>query len=70
MDDKTVRLRTYQKNIDRYEELLKTKLTEVEAQYVERLLCEERFGVAMLRFRSLSNPSRGHDLPGHGPASA
>jgi hypothetical protein len=70
MDNKTVRLRTHQKNIDRYEELLKTKLTEAEAQYVERRLREERFAVAMLRFMSLSNPSKGHDLSGDAPASA
>jgi hypothetical protein len=63
MDDKIARLRTHQKNIDRYEDLLKTKLTEIEAQYLERRLSEERFAMATLRFMSLSDPSKGHDLP-------
>lgn len=59
MDDKIARLRTHQKNIDRYQNLLKSKLSETEAQYIERRLSEERFAMAMLRFMSLSDPSKG-----------
>ena len=50
MDD---RLRTHLRNIDRYQNLLKTELTEAELQYLERRLLEERSAVAMLHFMSL-----------------
>lgn len=53
MDEKIVRLRTYQKNIDRYVRLLETTLTEVERQYIERRLAEERSAMALL---SASSP--------------
>jgi len=42
MDERIARLRTHQKNIDRYQNLLKTKLTEFERQYLEKRLFEER----------------------------
>jgi hypothetical protein len=64
MDDKIARLRTHQNNIDRYQDLLKTKLTETEVQFVEKRLSEERFAIEMLRFMSPSDLSKGHDLPG------
>jgi len=56
MDERIVRLRTHQRNIDRYQNLLKTRLTETELQFVERRLSEERFAIAKLSI----------DLPGHG----
>jgi hypothetical protein len=49
MEERIVRLRTHQKNIDRYQSLLKTKLSDVEQQFLERRLFEERFAVAMLQ---------------------
>jgi hypothetical protein len=52
MDEKIARLRTHQENIDRYQGLLKTELTEIEVQYLQRRLSEERFAVAMLQFMS------------------
>jgi hypothetical protein len=52
MDKKIACLRTHQENIDRYQGLLKTKLTEIEVQYLQRRLSEERFAVAMLQFMS------------------
>jgi hypothetical protein len=60
MDERIVRLRTHQKNIDRYQSLLKTQLSDVEMHYLEKRLSEERFAIAMLM---PSNSSRGHDLP-------
>lgn len=49
MDEKRIaRLRAHQKNIERYQSLLKTKLSEVETKFLERRLSEERFSVAML----------------------
>jgi hypothetical protein len=49
MEQRIARLRTHQKNIDRYQSLLKTKLSDVEQQFLERRLFEERFAVAMLQ---------------------
>jgi hypothetical protein len=49
MDENRIALlRARQKNIRRYESLLKTKLNEVETQFLERRLSEERFWVAMI----------------------
>lgn len=53
MDEKIVRLRTYQKNIDRYVRLLETTLTQVERQYIEGRLTEERSAMALLSAPSL-----------------
>jgi hypothetical protein len=51
MDEKRIALlRARQKNIERYESLLKTKLNEVETQFLERRLSEERFWVAMIHY--------------------
>ena len=47
METTVIRLRTHQKNIDRYEGLLKTKLNEIEREYVEARLSEET--ISMLR---------------------
>jgi hypothetical protein len=58
METKTVQLRTHQKNIDRYEGLLKTELSEAERQYIEKRLSEERLAMAMLQFMSPSAPSK------------
>ncbi|MBV8698610.1 hypothetical protein [Bradyrhizobium sp.] len=50
MDETIARLHAHLRNIDRYQKLLKTKLTEVEMQYLERRLSEERTAVAVLHF--------------------
>ena len=47
METRVIQLCTYQKNIDRYEGLLKTKLSETERQYLEERLYEET--ISMLR---------------------
>ena len=49
MEERIARLRTHQKNIDRYQSLLQTKLSDVEQQFLERRLFEERFAIAMLQ---------------------
>ena len=61
MDERIARLRTHQKNIDRYQSLLKTELSEVEKHYLEKLLSEERFAIRMLDF--MAPLSNGYDLP-------
>jgi hypothetical protein len=48
METRIVQLRTHQKNIDRYVGLLETKLSEVERQYIEKRLSEERLAMAAL----------------------
>ena len=48
MDATIVRLRTHEKNIDRYEGLLETNLSEVERQYIEKRISEERLAMALL----------------------
>jgi hypothetical protein len=61
MDRRVARLRAHQKNIERYESLLKTKLSEVEMHYLEKRLSEERFAIRMLDF--MDARSKGHDFP-------
>jgi hypothetical protein len=48
MDERIARLRTHRNNINRYRGLLKTKLTEVEKQYLERRLSEEQSALEAL----------------------
>ena len=50
MSERIARLHAHQQNIDRYENLLKTNLTELELKFLEKRLSEERFAVAMLQF--------------------
>jgi len=42
MDENIARLRTHRNNIARYRRLLRTKLTDLERQFIERRLSEER----------------------------
>ena len=42
LDEQFVRLRTYRNNIARYQGLLKTDLTDLERQFIERRLSEEQ----------------------------
>jgi hypothetical protein len=53
MDESGARLRTHLRNIDRYQNLLKTHLTELELQYLEKRLLEERSAIAALHFNRL-----------------
>ncbi|UPK39072.1 hypothetical protein IVB18_18640 [Bradyrhizobium sp. 186] len=41
-EERIARLRTHRNNIDRYRRLLKTKLSEIERQYLEKRLSEEQ----------------------------
>ena len=62
MATRSVELRTHQTNIDHYENMLKTRLSDLEREFVQKRLSEERLTIAMLQFMSPSAPSRGHDL--------
>ena len=48
METRVIRLRTHQKNIDRYRGLLKTKLSETERQYLAKQLAEETMAMLQL----------------------
>ena len=64
MNIRFVRLRTHQRNIDRYEDMLKTKLTDAEKRFVEKRLSEERLAIAMLQFMGPSpSASKDHNSP-------
>ena len=59
-----IRLSIHQKNIERYEDLLETKLSELERQYIEKRISEERSAMAMLQFVSPANAGQtGINLP-------
>lgn len=42
VDQNSARLQTHRNNIHRYRQLLETKLTEIERQFIERRLLEEQ----------------------------
>jgi hypothetical protein len=44
-------LRVHERNIDRYQRLLKTKLSDAEVHHFTKRLSEERFTVARLKFK-------------------
>jgi hypothetical protein len=59
METRIVQLRTHQKNIVRYENMLKTELTDLERQFVQKRLSEELFTIALLQYMSAP---KGFDL--------
>ncbi|MGY8705474.1 hypothetical protein RAD16_06975 [Bradyrhizobium sp. 18BD] len=48
LDQDFARIRAHSNNIDRYRRLLRTKLSELEREYLERRLREERAALATL----------------------
>ena len=48
IDEKFARLRTYRNNINRYRQLLKTDLSDLEREFIERRLEEDRSAMQML----------------------
>ena len=69
IDENIARLRTYRNNISRYRRLLKTSLTDLEREFIERRLMEERSA-----FEALASDTFpvAFNLPVHhvGPAAA
>jgi hypothetical protein len=57
-DQQLARLRTHRSNIQRYRNLLKTSLTELERQFVQRRLTEEQSNLESLT-TSLPDDFRG-----------
>jgi hypothetical protein len=63
LDEKFVRLRTYRNdrnNIDRYRQLLKTELSELERQFIERRLHEEKTAIESLARTQAGKTPREH----------
>jgi hypothetical protein len=56
MIDRMARLRNHELAIERYQDLLKTRLSDVEQHYIEKRLYEERLSIAMLQFMAPSFP--------------
>lgn len=48
MDEKFARLRTHRNNINRYRQLLKTNLSDLERQFIEKRLNEEKSQIESL----------------------
>lgn len=65
IDEKIVRLRAHRKNVERYLRLLQTTLTDVERQYIEARLTEERS--AMARLSNVTDQARNRE-PSANPA--
>jgi hypothetical protein len=55
MNERIARLRAHQRNIDRFQGLLKSRLSAVELRFIERRLSEERLALATLQSMSPSN---------------
>jgi hypothetical protein len=64
MSERANRLRSHQRNIDRYQGLLKSGLSDIELRFVEQRLSEERLALAILQFMSPNNSSNENDHPG------
>lgn len=64
MSERVNRLRSHQRNIHRYQGLLKSGLSDIELRFVEQRLSEERLALAMLQFMSSSNSSKEDDHAG------
>ncbi|MGV7219644.1 hypothetical protein [Bradyrhizobium sp. UFLA05-112] len=54
-DERLARLRAHDKNISRYRRLLKTNLSDLERQFLEQRLCEEKSAVESLAHRGPQN---------------
>jgi len=64
MNGRFNRLRAHQRNIDRYQGLLKSSLSDIELRFVEQRLSEKQLALAMMQFMSPSNSSKEDDHPG------
>ena len=57
LDERFVRLRSHRNNIARYRRLLKTSLTDLERQFIERRLSEEQSEFELLSAGNLPRHS-------------
>ena len=61
LDERFARLRTHRNNIARYRGLLKTKLTHLERQFIERRLSEEQAELELLGAGNLPRHNEGSE---------
>ena len=54
IDQQMARMRTHRKNIYRYRQLLQTKLTELERDFIEKRLAEEQSNLERLSVSALT----------------
>ena len=57
IDENLARLRAHRNNIGRYRRLLKTNLTELERDFIERRLSEEGTALNFIAARPIPSPS-------------
>ena len=69
LDERFARLRTHRNNVARYRRLLKTHLTDLERQFIERRLSEEQSelellssGTFPLAFKVQNDPAERDDI--------
>ena len=63
MSERVNRFRFHQRNIDHYQGLLKSGLSDIELRLVEQRLSEERLALAILQFMSPNNSSNENEHP-------
>jgi hypothetical protein len=63
MNERIVRLRTHQKNVERYQSLLETKLDDLEVQFLDKRLSEERLAIAILQTMGPGSAAKRDDHP-------
>jgi hypothetical protein len=63
MSERVNRFRFHQRNIDHYQGLLKSGLSDIELRFVEQRLSEERLALAILQFMSPNNSSNENEHP-------
>ena len=69
IDEKFARLRTYRNNINRYRQLLKTELSDLELEFIERRLGEDRSAMRMLASSTFPLTFKLHEPPTDVPPS-
>jgi hypothetical protein len=71
IDENTTRLRTHRKNMSRYRRLLKTPLTDLEREFLERRLVEEQSALEALASDDFAvTPNHRPELPTAAPKAA
>jgi hypothetical protein len=58
MSERIARLHAHQRNIERYEGILRSSLSETELRFVNQRLSEERKALATVQLMSPTNPSQ------------
>lgn len=63
LDENLARIRAHRNNIHRYRRLLKTRLSQLERQFIERRLAEERSALEGLAATTFPVGFRGSEAP-------